>query len=105
MKVRKEELKLKKDLSEIEVGDMLCVDERDYLSVVRTASRSNQEFNYCAMLISSPTIQFWFTSETMEDLRKKVRDYPIKIERFSKDEYDLTIMCKVGVGELKWDGC
>ena len=100
MKVRKEELKLKKDLSEIEVGDMLCIDEKEFLLVMRTAS-----FSYCAILISSPTLQFWFTSNTIEDLREKVCDYPIEIERFSKDEYDLSVMCKVGVGELKWDGC
>lgn len=104
MRIKKQELKLKKDLSKIEIGDILLVDDRDFLLIVRTASRKSLDFSYCGVLVSSSTLQFWFTSSTIEDLRDKIVNYPIKLERFSKDEYDLNLMCKIGVGELSWVG-
>ena len=100
MKVRKEEPKLKKDLSEIEVGDMLCVDEKEFLFVMDARSLEDLNFNYCAVQLSVNKLEFWFQSETLEEFREVVSAYPIDTERFSKDEYTLDLRLNVDIGNI-----
>ena len=90
--------KLKKNFLELELGDIICIKENYYLSIVEKIRGAdigkNLGIEYCGIPINDTYLQFWFLSDTLDELREKVKSYPTDVERFSKDEYSLNLTLK-----------
>ena len=90
--------KLKKNFLELELGDIICVEEKHYLLIVEKIRKAdtgkNLGIEYCGIPINDTHLQFWFLSDTLNELREKVKSYSMDVERFSKDEYSLSLTLK-----------
>lgn len=90
--------RLKKNFLELELGDIICVEEKHYLLIVEKIrgadTGKNLGLEYCGIPINSAHLQFWFLSDTLDELREKVESYSMDVERFSKDEYSLNLTLK-----------
>lgn len=90
--------RLKKNFLELELGDIVCVEEKHYLLIVEKIRGAdigkNLGIEYCGIPINDTHLQFWFLSDTLDELREKVKSYSMDVERFSKDEYNLSLTLK-----------
>ena len=82
--------RLKKNFLELELGDIICI-----VGKIRGVDTGkNLGIEYCGIPINSTHLQFWFLSDTLDELREKVKSYSMDVERFSKDEYSLNLTLK-----------
>ena len=90
--------RLKKNFLELELGDIICLEENHYLLIVEkirvTGTGKDLGIEYCGIPINDTHLQFWFLSDTLDELREKVESYSMDVERFSKDEYSLNLTLK-----------
>ena len=90
--------RLKKNFLELELGDIICLEENHYLLIVEkirvTDTGKDLGIEYCGIPINDTHLQFWFLSDTLDELREKVKSYSMDVERFSKDEYNLNLTLK-----------
>ena len=90
--------RLKKNFLELELVDIICVEEKYYFLIVEkicgTDTGKNLGIEYCGIPINSTHLQFWFLSDTLDELRERVKSYSMDVERFSKDEYSLNLTLK-----------
>ena len=90
--------KLKKNFLELELGDIICIEENYYLLIVEKIrgadTGKNLGIEYCGIPINDTNLQFWFLSDTLDELSERVKSYSMGVERFSKDEYSLNLTLK-----------